>query len=361
MKKILFTGGGSAGHVVPNIALIEQILSAGDADVCYIGTDGIEKQLIAEWKLPYHTIECPKLIRGGGWQALKKNLGIPKRFFRAVKQARTGLEIFKPDVVFSKGGYVALPVVIACKQLKIPCYAHESDLSAGLANKISARFCKKVFTSFPETAKRIKRGEYSGAPIRRAVFTGTRAEARKTFGLPFDKQVLLIFGGGSGSKAINDAVRKHIRALTERFAVLHVCGAGNVVESNVKNYRQFEFVADMGGAYACADYVLSRSGAGTVFEILALKKPALFIPLAGQTRGDQAQNADYFKKQGLCHVLPQNRLDELVEALEKLQLDDGLKARLQTCQLPVGNERILKALYEETAKERTENVRKSRV
>ena len=358
MKKILFTGGGSAGHVLPNVALIEEILSAGDADVCYIGTDGIEKKLIAEWKIPYYPIDCPKLVRGGGWKGFKRNLTIPTRFLRAVKQAKAGLQKFQPDVVFSKGGYVALPVVTACKKLKIPCYAHESDLSAGLANKISARFCKKVFTSFPDTASRFKNGEYSGAPIRRAILTATKAEARKAFDVPFERCVLLVFGGGSGSKTINDAVRENIRELTKDFFVFHICGAGNVVQSTLKNYRQFEFVADMGGAYACADYVLSRAGAGTVFEILALKKPALLIPLAGQTRGDQAENAAYFKKRGLCHVLKQNRLDELVTALQNLRLDDGLKARLQECDFPAGNAKLLRALYAETAGEKDENGKK---
>ena len=156
MKKILFTGGGSAGHVVPNIALIEQLLSEGGIEVGYMGTNGIEKDIVAPWKLPYYTIECPKLIRGGGFSALKKNFKIPVRFIKSVRQAKKGLKAFQPDAVFSKGGYVALPVVIAAKTLKIPCYAHESDFSAGLANKLSARFCKRVFTSFPETAKRLK-------------------------------------------------------------------------------------------------------------------------------------------------------------------------------------------------------------
>lgn len=350
MKKILFTGGGSAGHVVPNIALIEEILSSGKADVCYIGTNGIEKRIVSEWKLPYFEIECPKLIRGGGFAGLKRNLKIPAAFFRAVKQAKKGLQTFKPDVVFSKGGFVALPVVIAAKKLKIPCYAHESDFSIGLANKISSRFCKRVFTSFPETAKKLKRGAHSGAPIKRSVLSATRAEARRKFGLNFNETVVLVFGGGSGSETINRAVRKHLKTLTEKYTLLHVCGKGNVVESNVKNYRQFEFVTDMGGAYAAADLVVSRAGAGTVFEILALKKRAILIPLEGQTRGDQAENAAYFAKQGLCKVLRQSELDQLSNVIENALKDEPFKQRLLSSSLKSGNAVILRELFAELSK-----------
>ena len=344
MKKILFTGGGSAGHVVPNIALIEELLSDGDIDVCYIGTDGIEKTIVAEWKIPYFEIACPKLIRGGGWTGLKRNLRIPAAFFHAVKQAKEGLKTFRPDAVFSKGGFVALPVVVAAKSLKIPCYAHESDFSAGLANKLSAGKCKKVFTSFPETAKKIRRGVYSGAPIKRSVFAATRAEARRTLGIGFKEKVVLIFGGGSGSAAINDAVRKSLKTLTDNYVVLHVCGRENAVKSNIKNYRQFEFVADMGGLYAAADVVVSRAGAGTVFELLALKKPALLIPLEGQTRGDQAENAAYFQKRGLCRVLQQSDLAALAREIDKTFQDEPLKERLERSDFKSGNQTILREL-----------------
>lgn len=345
MKKILFTGGGSAGHVVPNLALMEEILSDGRAEVCYIGTSGIEKTLVSEWKIPYFTIECPKLVRSGGLDGFKKNLKIPAAFFRAVKQAKEGLETFKPDVVFSKGGYVSLPVVFAARKLKIPCFAHESDYSAGLANRLSARFCKTVFTSFPETAKRLKHGKHSGAPLRRSVLSATRAEARKKLRIGFDQTVLLAFGGGSGSQTLNDALRKHLKTLTEKYYVLHVCGKGNRKESRTPNYQQTEFVSDMGTAYAAADVVVSRAGAGTVFELLALKKPAVLVPLEGQTRGDQAENAAYFSKKGLCKVLPQSHLDDLPQAIENALSDEEMKARLNESAFTPANAFILQTLY----------------
>ncbi len=341
MKKILFTGGGSAGHVIPNVAIMEELLSTGEADVCYMGGGGIERELIAKLKVPYYGVDCPKLIRGGGFSAFKNNLKIPFAFQKAVKKAEEGLRVFQPDLVFSKGGYVALPAVFAAKRLKIPCIAHESDFSAGLANKLSAKKCRAVLTAFPETAEKIKRGKYGGAPIRRSVLAAKRHIARKEWEIPRGSKVVLVFGGGSGSAAINEALRKSLKGLTESYLVLHVCGKGNVIESNLKNYRQYEFVADMGAAYACADVVVARAGAGTVFELLALKKPALLVPLEGATRGDQKQNAAYFQKLGLCRVLPQSELHRLAEEVQATAEDETLLEKLKNSNYAQGNARIL--------------------
>lgn len=346
VKRILFTGGGSAGHVVPNIALMQDVLADGKAELFYIGSNGIEKSIVEKLKIPYLEIDCPKLIRGGGLQGLKRNLSIPSRFIKAVKQAEKALRLTKPQAVFSKGGYVALPVVFAAKKLKIPCFAHESDFSIGLANKLSAGKCEKVFTSFPETAKRIKHGEYSGAPIRKDLFSYSKKEARSKLNIPLRAKVLLVFGGGSGSECINRAIRAQLDYLCEKYFILHICGKGNLLSLEHKNYLQFEFVSDMAMLYAACDGVVSRSGAGAVFEILALKKPALFIPLAAQTRGDQAENAEYFSKRKLCHELSQHSIGNLSSAIEKLFLDATLKENLKTCQFQSGNEKIIKALYQ---------------
>jgi len=344
MKKILFTGGGSAGHVLPNVALMEELLSDGDVDVCYMGTNGIEKELIADWHVPYYEIDCPKLIRGKGREVWKKNLHVPRDFLKAKKQALDGLQKIRPDLVFSKGGYVALPVIFAARKLHIPCLAHESDFSVGLANRLSARKCQYLFTSFPETAKKIPHGKYSGAPLRRSVLNATRADARRKLSIPFDAKVLLVFGGGSGSAPINDALRKNLQSLTKKYYILHVCGKGNTVDCNMANYRQFEFIADMGMAYASADLILSRAGAGTVFEILALKKPALFVPLEGQTRGDQLENAAYFHSKGLCRVLRQRHLFRLPEEIEAAFEDVTLKNRLLESNFTSGNDVILREM-----------------
>lgn len=344
MKKILFTGGGSAGHVIPNIALIEELLSSGDTDVCYVGTNGIEKEIVSAYPVPYYEIRCPKLVRGGGARAFKKNLSIPLQFLRAVRKAKKGLELLRPDLVFSKGGYVALPVVFAAKKLGIPCVAHESDLSAGLANRLSAKKCRCVFTSFPETASELPHGKYGGALIRHSVLSVPKAQARQAMNIPQNAKVLLVFGGGSGSRAINEALRASVKALTEKYLILHVCGKGNAVESNLKNYRQFEFIKDMGTAYACADLIISRAGSGTVFEILALKKPSILIPLEGATRGDQKQNAEYFQRKGLCRLLPQANLHRLTEEIENAFSDTELQRRLRESNYTQGNARILNEL-----------------
>ena len=344
MKTILFTGGGSAGHVLPNVALIEELLTTGDTDVVYMGTDGIEKTLVGERKIPFYQIDCPKLIRGGGVRGLKRNLGIPMRLRQAIKQASSALQKIKPDLVFSKGGYVALPVVLAASKAGIPCLSHESDFSVGLANRLLAKKCVKVFTSFPETAKRISHGAYSGAPIRREIFNANRTEARQRLGIHDHDVAVLIFGGGSGSQCINDAVRKHVKALTDRYFVLHVCGKGNLAQCNLERYKQFEFITDMGMAYAASDLIVSRAGAGAIFEILSLQKPALFIPLEGQTRGDQLQNANYFHAKHLCKILRQNQLDELPNALDELSQDTQLQTNLKESLFRSGNAVILQEI-----------------
>ncbi len=335
MKKVLFTGGGSAGHVVPNIALINAL--KGEADVCYIGTDGPEKALVSAQKIPYFQISCPKLVRGFSLG----NLKIPAAFLRAERQAREGLLAFRPDVVFSKGGYVALPVVFAAKKLKIPCLTHESDLSPGLANRLMAGKCRYVLTSFPETAEKFRNGKYCGSPLREELFGGDREAARKKYGFSGKKKVLLVFGGGSGSRAINDALRKCVSSLARKYDVLHLCGKGNVAESNIPGYVQREFERDMADAYAAADLVVSRAGSNTVFELLALKKPAILVPLEGRTRGDQAENASYFQKRGLCRVLRQSELGFLPEAVEDAFADEALLSALAVSDFSGGNANIL--------------------
>ena len=346
LKKVLFTGGGSAGHVIPNIALINDLRAKGGADVCYMGSGGIEKSIVSAQKIPYFEITCPKLVRGFSFQALKNNLRIPFAFRRAMKQAEKGLKVFQPSAVFSKGGYVALPVVFAARKLGIPCFAHESDFSIGLANKLSAKKCKCVFTSFPETANKFKNGVYSGAPLKRELFKAATIQARRKFGVPQDVKTVLVFGGGSGSEAINTALRSQLSTLTKRYFILHVCGKGNVVHSTYQNYHQEEFITDMGAAYACADLIVSRAGAGAVFEILALKKPSILVPLENASRGDQKENAAYFEKLGLCHVLPQSKLSLLDGEIEATFLDSKLQIALNESSFRMGNDLILQKLMQ---------------
>lgn len=342
MKKILFTGGGSAGHVVPNVALIEEILQTGEADVCYIGSNGIEKSLIEPLKIPYFTVSPPKFRRG----LHLSNLSIPSAFKKAVEEAKEGLKVFSPSVVFSKGGFVALPVVVAASKLSIPCLTHESDRSAGLANRLMARRCESVLTSFPETADEFKNGKFVGTPLRRELFKKDRAAARKKYGLPerTKRKTVLFFGGGSGSKAINEALKKHLIPLCEQYDVLHICGKGNATHDRVKGYTQIEFETDIGSAYAASDLVVSRAGSNTIFEILALKKPSVLIPLQGQTRGDQAENAKYFARKKLARILLEKELDSLPEAIERALIDERLQGFLAVSDFSNGNDNILREI-----------------
>ncbi len=346
MQKILFTGGGSAGHVIPNVALIQELQKTGEFDLCYFGTNGIEKGLIEPLKIPYFTFTAPKLKRGLSLDAIKNNLAIPHRFLQAISVAKKKLQEIRPDVVFSKGGYVALPVVHAAARLGIPCLTHESDLSPGLANRLMAKKCKRVLTAFPETAKRFTNGLYCGQPLRGDLFGRSKPVAKKQLADGTQRKVILVFGGGSGSAAINDAIRKLAPSLCRKYFLLHVCGKNGTLQSSLKNYRQFTFIKDMGAAYAAADLIISRAGAGAVFETLALKKPAIFIPLEGQTRGDQTENARYFSEKKLCYHLPQSRLDELSQTIEQAFADDGLKERLLTAPYSSGTKPALHAIRE---------------
>lgn len=326
---------------MPNLALMEAL--KGEYELYYIGTAGMEKDLIAPLHIPYGQIATPKLIRGALWQ----NLSVPYRLLQGGKEAEAWLKVIRPDLVFSKGGYVALPVVLAAKKLKIPALTHESDLSLGLANKLMAKRCRAVLTAFDRTAETLPNGKCCGAPLRADLFGIDPDVGRKKFGFSGNKPILLILGGSSGSRAINDAVRQNLFALSEKYDILHLCGKGNEVFSRVKGYVQREFIPDMGAAYACADAVVARAGANTVFECLALKKKALFIPLQNKrSRGDQVKNAEYFQKRGFCHLLYEKNLSELPAALERLSADTDLSQRLKKCPVTNGTEEIVKVIKE---------------
>ncbi len=321
MRVLALTGGGSAGHVVPNLALLPALKDRFAP--CYIGTGGIEKKLLAGKGVPFYEIDCPKLVRG----AILPNLSIPCRLLHAVRAAKKALRASGAAAVFSKGGYVSLPVVLAARSLGIPAITHESDLTPGLANKLISRRCARVLTAFPETARAFPRGLYVGSPVREELFCGDRAAALAKYGFSGKKPVLLAFGGGSGSATLNEALLGALPALTARFDVLLLAGK----ELSAEGCVCLPFEREMSLAYACADFVLARAGANTLFEILALRKRALVVPLENKrSRGDQVQNAEYFARAGLIHVLREKELSpaSLQEALFALERDGDLTARL---------------------------------
>ncbi len=342
MKRILFTGGGSAGHVVPNLAVMRELRYT--FALSYLGTGGIEQRLVGECGYPFFRVDCPKLTRS----FTLENLKIPARLHRAKKEALAVLEREKPDLVFSKGGYASYPAVWAAHKLGIPALTHESDLSAGLCTRLIAKKCKYVLTSFPETAKNFPNGRYIGSPVRREVKSGERSRARKKFGFSEKDNVLLVFGGGSGSRAISRAVEEALPDLMRRYSILHITGSGDIsrrlVGGRVCITKPYE--ADMGSAYAAADVVLSRAGSNTVFEILALKKRALLVPLVRGSRGDQLENARYFQEKGLVKVLDEARLTELSRALEETERDPLLGENLLRAEFPDGTENAISVIKE---------------
>lgn len=342
MKTLVLTGGGSAGHVMPCLALLPALREK--YSLAYIGTDGIERGLLQGAGVPYYTIGCPKLVRG----SLLRNVTLPCRFVSAVRQAKRALRDAHADAVFCAGGYVSLPVACAAHRLGIPAVSHESDSTPGLANRLIARHAARMTASFACAAEKLRGGVCTGAPLRDALFDADRTAARAKYGFDGKKPVLLVFGGGSGSAALNAAVRGALGPLTCAYDVLHICGR-NADCAPQKGYLPLPFEQDMPAAYAAADYVLSRAGANTLFELAALKKPALVVPLENRrSRGDQAKNAARFAERGLVRVLPEGELsaDTLPKRLADLAADTRLRAALAAAPSPRGNEKILAVLAE---------------
>jgi len=323
---IVFTGGGTGGHIYPNLALIPEFQKRGYG-AAYIGGDGetMEKKLAEENGIPYYGIPVIKLIRSMDKESLINNLKIPVKLNNSVEKARELLKKLSPSAVFSKGGFVSLPVVIAARELEIPCFAHESDLTLGLANKLARLYGAKILKANPDSDFS---GELVGMPLRESLFKVKKSEAREKLKIETAKKVLLIVGGSSGAKFINDEVKKNLDELTKKYFVIHIIGrqaeenggakkksAGNANSS----YMRLDYADNIADYYAASDIVVSRAGATAVYELSALKKRVLFIPLPkGVSRGDQIDNAELAKKFG-ANVLLQNESfsDNFLGAIEK--------------------------------------------
>lgn len=322
MKKIVLTGGGTAGHVTPNIALLPGLRERG-LDIFYMGSfNGIEKTLMTQEGVRYEGVNTGKFRRNFDKQNLKDISNV-------FKGARESLEILKrekPDVLFSKGGFVSVPVVRAAHKLGIPVIIHESDMTPGLANKLCYTSAQKICCNFPETMHMLpkKKAVLSGSPIRNELLQGSREEGLKFTGLSADKPVLLMMGGSLGARKLNEILRASLDTLLQTFHVVHLCGKGNLDETlnNREGYRQYEYISkELPDLFAMADVIFSRSGANAICEFLALKKPMLLVPLPKDaSRGDQILNAISFDKQGFAKVLFQEDLtpEALVETVSKL-------------------------------------------
>lgn len=338
MKRIVLTGGGTAGHVTPNIALLPGLKERG-YDIHYIGSyNGIEKELIQQLGIPYHGISSGKLRRYFSLQ----NFTDPFRVLKGFGEAKKIIKELKPDVIFSKGGFVSVPVVIAGKQCHVPTIIHESDMTPGLANKLAIPSASNVCCNFPETLEHLPKGKavLTGCPIRQELLSGDRNAALKFCGLSGNKPVLLIIGGSLGSIVVNNAVRSILTELLKEFDIVHLCGKDKTDESlkDLKGYVQFEYIQqELRDLFALADVVISRAGANAICELLTLHKPNLLIPLsANASRGDQILNAHSFERQGFSIVLEEEELnsDVLLSSIQKLyrEKDAYIEAMKQSSQ-----------------------------
>lgn len=339
MKHIVLTGGGTAGHVTPNIAMIPALQEKG-FQISYIGSyDGIEKKLIEEMGIPYYGISSGKLRRYFN----PKNFTDPFKVLKGYQEARKLLKKLKPDVVFSKGGFVTVPVVIAAKHRKIPAIIHESDMTPGLANKLCIPSAVKVCCNFPETVDKLPsdKAVLTGTPIRQELLNGNKLAALKFTGLKPDKPVLMVIGGSLGSVAVNTAVRQILPELLKDFQVVHLCGKEKLDESltSLDGYVQYEYIKkELADLFALSDIVISRAGANAICEISALKKPNLLIPLsANASRGDQILNARSFEKLGYSKVLEEEELNNeiLLKTIRDLYAnkDSYIKAMSESSQM----------------------------
>ena len=339
MKRILLTGGGTAGHVTPNIARLPRLRELG-YDISYMGSyEGIERKLIEELQIPYYGISSGKLRRYFD----PKNFTDPFKVLKGCMEARRIIRKLQPDVVFSKGGFVSVPVVLAAAHYKIPVILHESDMTPGLANRICIPSARKVCCNFPETLSHLpkQKAVLTGSPIRQELLTGDAVKALRFTGLTPDRPVLLVMGGSLGATAVNEAVRSILPRLLKEFQVIHLCGKGKVDPSlsALSGYVQYEYIQDeLKDLFALSDIVISRAGANAICELLALRKPNLLIPLsAAASRGDQILNARSFERQGFSLVMEEEAVtpEALLAAVHQLyenrtSFTDAMAASQQT-------------------------------
>lgn len=310
MKKIVLTGGGTAGHVTPNIALLPSLKAAG-YEITYVGSyDGIEKRLIEDFDIPYVGISTGKFRR----YLDLKNLTDPFRVIKGYGEAKKFLKTYRPDVVFSKGGFVSVPVIRAAGSLHIPCIIHESDMTPGLANKLCISAAQKVCCNFPETLKLLPEGKavLTGSPIREELFRGNKVAGLDLCGFTANKPVIMVIGGSLGASYVNKVIREALPVLLKDFQVVHLCGKGKLdnLLLNTPGYKQFEYITtELKDIFAMSDLVISRAGANALCELLALRKPNILIPLpSSSSRGDQLLNAQSFEAQGFSVVVDEDDL-----------------------------------------------------
>lgn len=350
-KSIILTGGGTAGHVSLNEAIIPSFLKEGYT-VHYIGShDGIEKELIGNAfpEIPYHSISSGKLRR----YFSMKNFTDPFRVLLGVGQAYATIRKVKPSIIFSKGGFVSVPVVMAAKLANVPVVVHESDVTPGLANKLALPFASHIFTVFKETMQHLPsdKATCTGSIIRQQLFDGSHEKGLALCKFSKGKKIILVMGGSLGSVVINDALRSNLPELLQHYNIIHLCGKGNLDPKldSLQGYRQFEYVTtELPDLLHAANYIVSRAGSNSIFEFLALQKPMLLIPLsAAKSRGDQILNAELFRKQRFAQVLEEEALSKqsFMKAVERLiQYEDAMIDAMIEAERPKTPEEMVKLI-----------------
>ncbi len=356
MKKIVLCGGGTAGHIIPNLALLP-ILRKHFDEIHYIGSNGMEKDILKEYKdVKYHEISAVKLVRG----FTLSNLKIPFVLCKSICQSKKILDKIKPDVIFSKGGYVSVPVVLASG--KIPVIAHESDFTMGLANKIIYKKCKKMCFSFEEPSKKYKKkGVFTGSPIRQEITKGNKNNLH----LNFDNRPTLLFVGGSlGASALNSFIDENFEKLISKYNIIHISGKKYTVRNKNKNYVCYNYIKNIEDCIDACDIVVSRSGSNAIFEFLTLNKPMILVPLPkGSSRGDQILNAQEFERKKLAKVIMQEDLniERLFEELDNITKNKAkIKSTLQKANKTIGNDKIVNIILDTVNKEQSKKTNKEK-
>lgn len=357
MKRIVLTGGGTAGHIAPNLALLPALRRDG-WEIHYIGAkDSLEEKLISqEQDVTFHSVQVGKLRR---YRSIR-NLSDPFRVVAGTFQAAHLLRKLKPLVVFAKGGFVSVPVVAGARLAGVPSVLHESDFSPGLANRMCIPLSRHICTAFPETAKTLgDKAVYTGLPVRPALLAGDAKRGLFMCGFSGKRPVLLMMGGSQGAAAINQALRAALDKITDRFDVVHLCGEGNLdpTLANRRGYFQMAYATDeLADLFAITDVVLSRAGAGAIFEFLALQVPALLIPLpTNASRGDQIENAKYFSDKGFLAMLPQAEMtpETLTQAIfDVYARRSAYSLRIKQADMSGATERVLRVIYDAAKPER---------
>ena len=347
MKKIVFTGGGTAGHIIPNIAIIEELKNY---KIYYLGSSGMEKEILKSYpNITFIEIPVVKLIR----KLSLKNLSLPFKLISSINKTKKILQTIKPDLIFSKGGFVSIPPCIAGNQLSIPVITHESDLTIGLANKIIARKAKHLCCSFKTTAENYQKNAiFTGSPIRKKILSGNKDIVIKRHNIKTNKPIILITGGSLGAMTINRTIWNNIDKLSKHYTIIHIVGKNNINKDiNVIDYYQIEFAQDIENYFSLADIVISRAGSNTIFELLSIHKPMILVPLpkTSHSRGDQIDNAKYFLENKLAFTIYQEDLSSeiIIQTINHiLKNKQSIIKTMQNFKNTCGNSKIIELIQE---------------